>query len=54
MRSAGVFDLDAIRAGTAEDPVMQPGDVIVVDTSNAKVTANRILKVRRVRGDDGA
>jgi len=44
MRSAGVFDLDAIRAGTAEDPVMQPGDVIVVDTSTAKVTANRVLK----------
>jgi polysaccharide export outer membrane protein len=44
MRTAGVFDVDAIRAGTAQDPVMQPGDLILVDTSTAKVTANRVLK----------
>lgn len=44
-RSAAVFDLDAIRAGTAQDPLMQPGDVIVVDTSNAKVALSTALKV---------
>ena len=43
-RTAAVFDLDAIRAGTAEDPVMQPGDVIVVDTSTAKVALNNVMR----------
>jgi len=32
-RSAAKFDLKAIRAGEAEDPVLFGGDVVVVDTS---------------------
>ncbi len=38
-RSAARFDLDEIRAGRAEDPVMQQGDVVVVDTSTAKLVS---------------
>jgi polysaccharide biosynthesis/export protein len=32
-RSAAKFDLKAIRAGKAEDPVLYGGDIVVVDTS---------------------
>ncbi len=35
-RSAARFDIDAIKAGNAVDPELQPGDVIVVDTSSHK------------------
>jgi polysaccharide biosynthesis/export protein len=35
-RQAAKFDFKAITAGTAEDPVMVGGDVIVVDESGAK------------------
>src|SRR3954452_226074 len=44
VRTAAVFDLDAIRAGTAEDPVLKPGDVIVIDTSTAKVALNNVMR----------
>ena len=36
-RSAARFDIDAIKAGNAVDPELQPGDVIVVDTSATKL-----------------
>ncbi len=45
VRSAGRFDTDAIRKGTAEDPELQPGDVILVDTSATKLAFTNILKV---------
>jgi polysaccharide biosynthesis/export protein len=43
-RSAAKFDLDAIKAGKAEDPEVVPGDVVVVDTSAVKVAFSNILK----------
>jgi polysaccharide export outer membrane protein len=44
-RSAARFDIDAIKSGKAEDPEIQPGDVIVVDTSSTKLALSNILKV---------
>jgi polysaccharide export outer membrane protein len=43
-QSAARFDVAAIRAGTAADPVLQPGDVIVVGTSTMKETMQSIMK----------
>jgi polysaccharide export outer membrane protein len=43
-RSAAKFDLDAIKAGKAEDPEVDPGDVVVVNTSDAKVAFTNIIK----------
>lgn len=43
-RSAAKFDLDEIRSGQAEDPVMQPGDVIVVSDSTAKIVFNNLVR----------
>lgn len=43
-QSAARFDVAAIRAGTAEDPALQPGDVIVVGTSAMKETMQSIMK----------
>ena len=37
-RKAAVFDYKAIRAGTAEDPVIAGGDVVTVDESGSKAT----------------
>lgn len=42
-RSAARFDIDNIRAGKADDPQVQPGDVVVVDTSTTKVALRNIL-----------
>lgn len=42
-RSAAKFDLDAIRAGRATDPPVEPGDVIVVDSSATKVALHNVL-----------
>jgi len=44
-RSAARFDYDAIKAGNADDPELQPGDVLVVDTSATKLALQNILKV---------
>jgi polysaccharide export outer membrane protein len=44
-RSVARFDVEEIRAGRAEDPFMQQGDVIVVDTSTGKVAFNNVVKV---------
>lgn len=44
-RTAARFDIDSIKSGKTEDPLMQPGDVVVVDTSAAKVAFSNILKV---------
>ena len=42
-RSAAKFDLDAIRAGRAADPPVEPGDVVVVDSSATKVALHNVL-----------
>ncbi len=44
-RSAARFDIDAIKAGKAEDPDLAPGDVIVADTSATKVALQNVLRV---------
>lgn len=43
-RTAARFDLDDIRAGQAEDPIIQQGDVIVVDTSKSKVAFSYLVR----------
>jgi polysaccharide biosynthesis/export protein len=42
-RSAARFDIDAIRAGKASDPEVEPGDVVVVDSSSTKVAFHNII-----------
>jgi polysaccharide export outer membrane protein len=44
-RTAARFDIDALKAGKADDPQMQPGDVVVVDTSATKVALGNVLKM---------
>lgn len=44
-RYAGRFDLDDIRKGSAEDPQVQQGDVIIVNSSNAKAAFQTIMKI---------
>jgi polysaccharide biosynthesis/export protein len=44
-RSAARFNIDNIKDGKAEDPELQPGDVIVVDTSSTKLALSNILKI---------
>ena len=43
-RSAARFDLGEIHAGRVEDPKLQQGDVIVVDTSTAKLVLNVLIR----------
>jgi polysaccharide biosynthesis/export protein len=43
-RSAARFDFDQIRSGKVPDPEVQPGDVIVADTSSTKVALANVLK----------
>ena len=42
-RSAAKFDIDAIKSGQATDPPVEPGDIIVVDTSATKVALHNVL-----------
>lgn len=49
-RFAGKFDLDAIRKGTAEDPAVQQGDVIISNTSDAKAAYQGFLKLLPAAG----
>jgi polysaccharide export outer membrane protein len=44
-RAVARFDIDAIKKGEAEDPELQPGDVVVADTSQAKVVLHNVLSV---------
>jgi polysaccharide biosynthesis/export protein len=44
-RTGARFDIDSIKQGKTEDPLMQPGDVVVVDTSAAKVAFSNFMKV---------
>ena len=43
-KQAAKFDLSAIRSGTAKDPVMQPGDIVIADKSAAKAAFKNFLK----------
>jgi polysaccharide biosynthesis/export protein len=44
-KSAAKFDFDEIRSGKVQDPLLEPGDVIVADTSATKVALANVLKV---------
>lgn len=44
-RAGARFDIAAIRAGNAEDPAIQPGDMIVVGTSAWKEQFNNFTKL---------
>jgi polysaccharide export outer membrane protein len=44
-RSAARFDFDDIRSGKTVDPELEPGDVVVADTSSTKVVLANVLKV---------
>jgi polysaccharide biosynthesis/export protein len=44
-RSAARFDIDAIQSGKSVDPELEPGDVIVVDTSATKLALSNLMKV---------
>ena len=43
-RAAARFDLDEISSGKASDPVLQAGDVVVVDDSSGKIIWQNILR----------
>ena len=44
-RTAARFDLEEIRAGTASDPIIEPGDVVIVGDSEAKIVLHNVLRV---------
>ena len=43
-RTAAGFDFSAIRAGTADDPALQQGDVVVVNSSKFKEAFQNVLQ----------
>jgi polysaccharide export outer membrane protein len=49
-RSAAKFNLSQIQTGRADDPTMQPGDVIVADTNVVKQGINNIMKYLPLAG----
>jgi polysaccharide biosynthesis/export protein len=49
-RMAARFEVDNIRSGHAEDPLLQGGDVVVVGTSAIKETFNNVLRILPVVG----
>ncbi len=44
-RFAARFNIDEVRSGQAEDPVLREGDVVVVSTSQIKNALNSFLKI---------
>lgn len=44
-RMVAVFDVAAIRAGQASDPVLQGDDIVVVDTSRLSVALREVVSV---------
>src|SRR5579863_317758 len=42
-RSAAKFDIDKIKAGKAADPPVEPGDIVVVDSSATKTALRNVL-----------
>jgi polysaccharide biosynthesis/export protein len=53
-RCAARFDFDSVQGGKTEDPQVQPGDVIVVDTSPTKVALQGFLRVLPIAGTAAA
>jgi polysaccharide export outer membrane protein len=49
-RMAAAFDLTSIRRGSAEDPRIYPGDIIVVDGSSVKAAQREILQALPILG----
>lgn len=49
-RSGARFDVDAIREGTADDPSVKPGDVIVAGKSALKEGFSNLMKAMPVAG----
>ena len=49
-RQGGVFDLMAIREGRMPDPIMRPGDVVVVGYSSLQGTYRDILQAAPILG----
>jgi polysaccharide export outer membrane protein len=44
-RHGARYDIDEIRSGTTPDPIIQQGDVIIVDTSASKVVFNNFVRL---------
>jgi polysaccharide export outer membrane protein len=44
-KHAAKYDFDDIRSGHAPDPVLQEGDIIIVDTSTSKTMLGGVLKM---------
>lgn len=44
-RYAARFDIEEIRSGRAEDPIMRQGDVVIVDTSTSKLVFNNFVRM---------
>jgi polysaccharide biosynthesis/export protein len=49
-RMAARFDLKAIRTGRVQDPVLQAGDIVMVDQSSARTTLNDVKSVLPLTG----
>jgi polysaccharide biosynthesis/export protein len=49
-RMAARFDLKAIRAGRVQDPILQAGDIVMVDQSSARTTLNDVKNVLPLSG----
>jgi polysaccharide biosynthesis/export protein len=49
-RMAARFDLKAIRAGKVQDPLLQAGDIVMVDQSAARTTLNDVKNVLPLTG----
>jgi polysaccharide biosynthesis/export protein len=49
-RSAAKFDVGKIQKGRADDPTMQPGDVVVAGTSAIRAGFNSVLKALPIAG----
>jgi polysaccharide biosynthesis/export protein len=49
-RMAARFDLKAIRSGRVQDPILQAGDIVMVDQSSARTTLNDVKSVLPLTG----
>jgi polysaccharide biosynthesis/export protein len=49
-RMAARFDLKAIRSGKVQDPLLQAGDIVMVDQSAARTTLNDVKNVLPLSG----
>jgi polysaccharide biosynthesis/export protein len=49
-RMAARFDLKAIRSGKVQDPMLQAGDIVMVDQSQARTTLNDVKNVLPLSG----